>query len=295
LIAGCLSAGCRLAPRGPSVAVGLAAPFEGAQRDLGYEVLAAARLAIADQNAAGGRLGRPVTLIALNDEADPAGAVTAARKLVLDPTIIGVIGHWSSDATAAALPIYAAAGRPLIVPSASLSPAAFHGAAALAPSAEALAAGLVSFLRGLPSVRTIALRVNSPDLAAPFETALRAAGLTLAAPGAPADLAALWLDGEETARYLAGGRPPLVVLLNGPYLPLLHRLHPLDAGVFTWTTDAAGDADFAARFAAAAGHPPSLQARYAYRAARHLAGAPTVAGLASNPIHFAPAPTLFTP
>ncbi len=291
LLIGALSAGCRPVVRGPSLSIGLAAPFEGAQRDLGYEVLAAVKLAIAEQNAAGGQRGRPIALIALNDEAEPAGAMTAARKLAQDPSVIGVIGHWSAQTTAAALPIYRAAGLPLVVPSAGPPLAGHPRVDPMAPTSPEVAAALIAFLRQRPQTQRLALHIEPADLAAPFETALRAAGYTLVAPGAPADIAALWLDDEATAHFLAGDHPPLVALLNGPYLPLLNKLHPLDAGVYTWTSDNAADAEFAGRFAAATGHPPSMPARYAYRAARALAG--------DHPdrlsIYFAPALALLAP
>ena len=63
-----MCAGCRATADTETVKIGLVAPFEGAQRALGYDVLAAVRIAIAEQNAAGGVGGRAVALVALNDE-----------------------------------------------------------------------------------------------------------------------------------------------------------------------------------------------------------------------------------
>ncbi|MFO7883280.1 MAG: ABC transporter ATP-binding protein, partial [Desulfobacteraceae bacterium] len=47
---------------------------------------------------------------------DPAAAVEQARKLGVDPDVVGAIGHFREDTTAAAATTYAEAGIPLIAP-----------------------------------------------------------------------------------------------------------------------------------------------------------------------------------
>jgi hypothetical protein len=94
----------------PVVKVGLAAPFEGRQRAVGYDVIYSARLAVREINAAGGIGGYRVALVALDDGADPELARDAAASLVIDPRVVAVVGHWQPQTTAVAAPIYAAAG-----------------------------------------------------------------------------------------------------------------------------------------------------------------------------------------
>ena len=55
----------------PVAKVALVAPFEGAQRAVGYDVIYSARLAVREINEAGGIGGYRVSLVALDDGGDP--------------------------------------------------------------------------------------------------------------------------------------------------------------------------------------------------------------------------------
>ena len=80
----------------PTIKIGLSAPFEGRDRDLGYEALYAVRLAVRERNEAGGLAGRYfVELVALNDFNKPEQAVIQARKMAVDRDVLGVLGGWS--------------------------------------------------------------------------------------------------------------------------------------------------------------------------------------------------------
>jgi branched-chain amino acid transport system substrate-binding protein len=81
----------------------------------------AAELAVREVNAAGGVRGRPLELVTLDDEGDAVRAVSVARQLYDDPTVVAVIGHLTSGATLAASAVYNAGPRPIpmISPSAS--------------------------------------------------------------------------------------------------------------------------------------------------------------------------------
>jgi branched-chain amino acid transport system substrate-binding protein len=103
----------------PIVKVGLVAPFEGLYRPLGYEVLYAVKLAIRERNASGGVAGYMVELVALNDDNEPALAAQRAREMAVEPDVVGVIGHFSSPATLAALEEYRGAGLALVTSAAS--------------------------------------------------------------------------------------------------------------------------------------------------------------------------------
>ncbi len=103
----------------PIVKVGLVAPFEGLYRPLGYEVLYAVKLAIRERNASGGVAGYMVELVALNDDNEPALAAQRAREMAVDPDVVGVIGHFSSPTTLAALEEYRGAGLALLTSAAA--------------------------------------------------------------------------------------------------------------------------------------------------------------------------------
>lgn len=111
LLAGCIAGGTV-----PVYRIGLVAPFEGRYRELGYDVIYAARLALREALDAGAMPGYRVELVAYDDTGDPEQAMTQARALVVDPAVRVVIGHWRAETTRAASPVYQAAGLPLITP-----------------------------------------------------------------------------------------------------------------------------------------------------------------------------------
>ena len=98
----------------PVVKIGFVAPFEGRYRTIGYEAIYAARLAIREINTQGGIHGWRVELVAVDDGGEADKALMAARQLALDPQVAAVVGHYRPDSTAAALPVYCAAGLPVI-------------------------------------------------------------------------------------------------------------------------------------------------------------------------------------
>jgi hypothetical protein len=105
----------------PTVKVGLSAPFEGRHRDLGYEVLHAVRLAVRQRNAMGGVGDRYlVEFVALNDFGEAEAAVEQARKMAVDPGVLGVLGGLSPEAAKAAAPEYAREGLAFLMPEVSI-------------------------------------------------------------------------------------------------------------------------------------------------------------------------------
>ncbi len=90
----------------PVVKVGFVAPFEGRHRDVGYDGLYSARLAVREINDAGGINGTRVALVALDDGGNPEFAEAAARSLVIDPGVVAVVGHWLPETTAVAQAVY---------------------------------------------------------------------------------------------------------------------------------------------------------------------------------------------
>jgi ABC-type branched-subunit amino acid transport system substrate-binding protein len=121
----------------PVVKIGVIAPFEGAGRPLGYAILPAIKAAVTEANASG-KLGRyRVLLVAFNDDLYGPTAAAQAQALALDSEVLGVVGPWSAETVAAAAPILAAAGLPVLTSAGTSAPppGEMWGDAALAETA----------------------------------------------------------------------------------------------------------------------------------------------------------------
>ena len=91
----------------PVIKIGVSAPFTGDQASVGLTVLRGAQLAVDQANARGEILpGFKLELVAIDDSHSPTQAVTAAKKFVSDPEVIGVIGHLNSSCTKPASQVY---------------------------------------------------------------------------------------------------------------------------------------------------------------------------------------------
>lgn len=205
-----LAPGC--APVTPRIArIGLVAPFEGQQREVGSDVIPAVRLAVREWAALNaqqaGRRGLAFELVAYDDMGDPALAVEQARKLAADPEVLIVIGHWTDQTTQAALPVYAAAGLPVV----TFTYASLESTGTvlnLAPSEADLLAGAE------PIAGSGEGRILLPPLASASEAADMLAALPpdAAAVGGPAfgqsQWAALAPGGAGNLLYLTGAALP---------------------------------------------------------------------------------------
>lgn len=109
-----------LMPNKPEATIGFAAPLSGDQAIVGRPMSWCAALAVEQANARGD-LPFHLTLLVEDDRADPTVAEAVARRFVDNPTVIGVVGHKNSGPSAAAAPIYAAAGLAQITPSSTNS------------------------------------------------------------------------------------------------------------------------------------------------------------------------------
>ncbi len=89
------------------VTIGLVAPLSGDQAYVGMGVEQGARMAIEDANIKGPVFGRTkIKFLPLDDQHNPTQAVLAANKLIADPGVVGVVGHFNSSCTKAASFIY---------------------------------------------------------------------------------------------------------------------------------------------------------------------------------------------
>lgn len=80
------------------------------------EILRGAAQAQDEINRAGGINGIPLKVMLVSDDNDPAVSQQVANALVKDATVLGVIGHFGSDASLAAAPVYTQAGLVMISP-----------------------------------------------------------------------------------------------------------------------------------------------------------------------------------
>lgn len=108
LTTGCLTTTPRL------VKIGLVAPFEGRYREIGNDVVPAVRLALREWALMNPDVGVTVELVTYDDRGDPVEAITQAERLLTDPAVEVVIGHWREETTIAAASHYASANIPLV-------------------------------------------------------------------------------------------------------------------------------------------------------------------------------------
>jgi branched-chain amino acid transport system substrate-binding protein len=109
-------------PKG-QVIVYVAAPLSGWQADGGQTVVGGVRLMAERLNASGGLLGYQVKVLAMDDEADSDVAVQVAEEIRQaaqeGERIIGVVGHYNSGQSLAAMEIYKDLPLIVVTPTAS--------------------------------------------------------------------------------------------------------------------------------------------------------------------------------
>lgn len=110
------------APKG-EVVVYVAAPLSGFQANGGQTVLGGARLAAARLNRGGGVLGYAVKVVPMDDESDSDVALAVAEEVRAavagGQRVLGVIGHYNSGQTLAAMEVYKDLPLIVVTPTAS--------------------------------------------------------------------------------------------------------------------------------------------------------------------------------
>jgi len=110
-------------PTKGEVIVYVAAPLSGFQANGGQTVLGGARLAADEVNKAGGLLGYKIVVVGKDDESDGDVAVTVANDIAADvkagKRVLGVIGHYNSGQTLAAMEVYKDLPIVIITPTSS--------------------------------------------------------------------------------------------------------------------------------------------------------------------------------
>lgn len=108
--------GCAKIDPGQTIKIGMGSPMTGGDASFGIDAEQAGLIAVAD---AKDLQGFKFELVAEDDTGTADGGAAVANKFVADPTLVAVAGHLFSGATFAALPIYEAAGIPMLSPSAT--------------------------------------------------------------------------------------------------------------------------------------------------------------------------------
>ncbi len=279
ILSSVVGSGCRPVTSTDAVKIGLVAPFEGAGRELGYAVLAAVQVAIRERNAAGGIAGRPIELVALNDEMDPYTASVQMEKLGMDDAVLGVIGPWSPGTAYHAVPFTGKYGLPvmLAVPYAGwLSENIF----VLAPSPSAFAQAAQMQFGSTPDV-AFETRIEDEELRKKMQEAFVEKGLrvvegaeTASPPVGISLIAVLGQEDFQDDTVLQDGRYARVLVLYGPYAPLLRRMLSRERwpAVYVWRYVCQGERyrQFAQQYVRKTGQAPLAPAVQGYGAARLL-------------------------
>lgn len=118
-----LLAGCTQQANRGEVTVYVAAPLTGFQANGGQTVLGGVRLAAAKLNQSGGLLGYRINVVPMDDESDSDTAVAVADEIraavAQGQRVLGVIGHYNSGQTLAAMETYKDLPIIVVTPTAS--------------------------------------------------------------------------------------------------------------------------------------------------------------------------------
>jgi urea transport system substrate-binding protein len=96
------------------IRIGAVLPFSGGVELYGRQARLGLDLAVADINAAGGILGRPIEVVYADDKTDPAVATDAARRLIERDGVMALVGPITSRNLDAIVPIAENLRTPLL-------------------------------------------------------------------------------------------------------------------------------------------------------------------------------------
>lgn len=101
-------------PKGEPIKVGAIFAVTGPASSLGLPEKQTAEMMVAQINAAGGILGRPLEIVIYDDEGDETKAVTLAKRLIYNDKVVAIIGPTTSGTSMAILDTMTNAKIPLI-------------------------------------------------------------------------------------------------------------------------------------------------------------------------------------
>lgn len=111
--AGSIGPGAGMA--GEPIVLGMSAAFSGASRGLGIELHRGARAYFDALNAAGGIVGRPVVIRALDDGYDPVPAIENSLRLLADEDVVALFGYVGTPTVTRVLPLLKLRSRPEVL------------------------------------------------------------------------------------------------------------------------------------------------------------------------------------
>jgi len=97
------------------ITIGYITPLTGSAALEGSYMSQGVELAMAEINAKGGVLGRPLKVIIEDGRADPQESTSAAEKLIVRDKAVALVGAWASSATLSVMNIVARNKVPLVV------------------------------------------------------------------------------------------------------------------------------------------------------------------------------------
>lgn len=123
LIAGCGTAATSGggASSGGEIKIGGLFELTGGVAQYGKAGLNGAKLAIEQQNAKGGVLGKQIKLVEADNKSEPGESTAQATKLVTQDKVVGIVGPMTTKTTAAIIPIVTQNKVPLVTPSGTAS------------------------------------------------------------------------------------------------------------------------------------------------------------------------------
>jgi len=107
--------------------IAVCAPLSGDKAELGAQLYNGARQAVYEANRNFSQLQAAFGLRSFDDRDSLVGGISTAQFAGDDPTVIATVGHLSESVTLAALPQYANAKMPLIVPASSADAITMRG------------------------------------------------------------------------------------------------------------------------------------------------------------------------
>jgi branched-chain amino acid transport system substrate-binding protein len=179
-----VGAGCKGGSKeeGKTFRIGIITSLTGSQAAFGGAHKYGYTIAVADLNAKGGILGKPIELVYYDDQSKPDQAVQGVAKLVDQDHVPILIGSYASETTRPLVPAVTQKKIPLIVPTATAenimetgSPWVFR----ICAGANDYAASMVDFLKNNGAPKTMAIVYENTNFGQANTKSMKAA-----APGA---------------------------------------------------------------------------------------------------------------
>jgi branched-chain amino acid transport system substrate-binding protein len=293
---------------GDEIRIGLEGPLTGAQSHVGTGMLNGARMAADELNAAGGIDGKLVTIVGIDDQADPDRGVSATTVAIAEG-LSGVVGPYNSSVGAETLLLYIDAGLvPLRLTSADETAGLGFTLQPMTSQIAPVATIAITEWAGANSVALIYDKTEdyTIDANTAMSNAIAAAGVRITAQVAITPGADSYVDAvaEATARgvelvyviayYPEGGLIAQAMLESAPDTTCLADYGAYDAGYVTAAgvpaaqncpvvgvpapDDFPDSAERVARYTAAYHATPGTWAPYTYDSVMLLASAASEAG-----------------